>query len=212
MWLFVECFALFVIYWRLGVVLHELSHCVAVWVQGGKVTKFRPWPHVVEGTRADGSISYIGSMVDDRIVSIAPIIKSIVLIALWIFLGFSHGPVLAFAVLEFVEIGNWILDYIDGPINSDGRQFRMKSNAWWVYLALGINGHLYCGISTDPERRVVEHNTSKRGSKWARAHRPLRLVYKELVGTKGDALRREHQIKGMTAENKRKLAGLEENG
>jgi putative endonuclease len=78
---------------------------------------------------------------------------------------------------------------------------------WWVYLAEGCDGHLYCGISTDPERRVREHNTSKRGAKWARAHRPLKLVWSEWAGTKGAALKRERQIKRLNAAAKRRLAG-----
>lgn len=79
---------------------------------------------------------------------------------------------------------------------------------WWVYLALSGDGQLYCGISTNSARRVKEHNTSKRGSKWARAHRPLRLVYEEYAGSKSSALKRERQIKRMDAAAKRQLAGL----
>jgi len=79
---------------------------------------------------------------------------------------------------------------------------------WWVYLAIGCDGKLYCGISTDTEQRIKEHNESKRGSKWARAHRPLRLVYEEHAGSKSAALKRERQIKAMRAAAKRQLAGL----
>lgn len=79
---------------------------------------------------------------------------------------------------------------------------------WWVYLAVGANGHLYCGISTDPKRRVIEHNTSKKGSKWGRAHRPLRLVYEEYAGSKSAALKREYQIKQLKTDAKRQLAGI----
>lgn len=83
---------------------------------------------------------------------------------------------------------------------------------WWVYLAMGRDGHLYCGISTDPERRVKEHNESKRGSKWARAHRPLRLVYEEHMGSKSKALKRERQIKAMSTITKRQLASCLKQG
>jgi len=84
----------------------------------------------------------------------------------------------------------------------------MTASLWWVYLALGCDGQLYCGTSTDPERRVREHNTSKRGAKWARAHRPLTLVWSEYAKSKSDALARERQIKAMGAAAKRRLAGL----
>ncbi len=79
---------------------------------------------------------------------------------------------------------------------------------WWVYMAMGADGQIYCGISTDPARRVREHNTSRRGAKWARAHRPLRLVRQELAASKGDALRREREIKRMGAAAKRQLVGM----
>lgn len=79
---------------------------------------------------------------------------------------------------------------------------------WFVYLVLGNNGNLYCGISTNPVRRLREHNFSKKGAKWAKAHRPLRLVWYEKVGSKSNALKRECQIKKMKALEKRKLAGL----
>ena len=83
----------------------------------------------------------------------------------------------------------------------------MASN-WWTYLALGCDGQLYCGISTDPDRRVREHNTSKKGSKWARAHRPLRLVWFEFAGPKCAALKREREIKRLSSTIKRRLAGI----
>ena len=90
-----------------------------------------------------------------------------------------------------------------------GRDGPDQVSDWWVYLAIGRDGHLYCGVSTDPDRRVREHNTSKRGAKWARAHRPLRLVWSEFAGPKGAALRREREIKAMGTAAKRRLAGLE---
>jgi putative endonuclease len=86
----------------------------------------------------------------------------------------------------------------------------MFAAGWWVYMAEGCDGHLYCGISTDPARRVREHNGSRRGAKWARAHRPLKMVWSEFAGDKGSALRREREIKRLDRSGKRRLAGLGE--
>ena len=75
---------------------------------------------------------------------------------------------------------------------------------WFIYLVEG-RGKLYCGITTDVERRVKEHNYSKRGSKWCRAHRPVMLVWSEPATNKSTALKRECEIKKMSAKEKRKV-------
>jgi len=75
---------------------------------------------------------------------------------------------------------------------------------WFVYLVEG-RGQLYCGITTDVKRRVNEHNNSKCGSKWCRAHRPVKLVWNEEVIDKSAALKRECEIKKMKTKEKRKL-------
>jgi putative endonuclease len=46
---------------------------------------------------------------------------------------------------------------------------------WRVYVVECSDDSLYCGISTDVERRVLAHN-SGRGAKYTRSRRPVRLV------------------------------------
>lgn len=77
---------------------------------------------------------------------------------------------------------------------------------WFVYLVRCSDGTLYCGISTDVDRRVKEHNTSKRGARYTHKRRPVVLVYKEVVGEQmGMALKRERQIKNMSKKAKELL-------
>lgn len=38
------------------------------------------------------------------------------------------------------------------------------------------DGSLYCGVTTDPDRRLSEHNGSPRGAKYTRSRRPVRMV------------------------------------
>lgn len=76
---------------------------------------------------------------------------------------------------------------------------------WSVYLVECADGSLYCGTSTDVEARVAAHNEGK-GARYTRARRPVTLVYKRRVGTRGDALRRELAIKALPVQDKRKLA------
>ena len=53
----------------------------------------------------------------------------------------------------------------------------------------------YCGITTDPERRVKEHNKSKKGAKYTRSRRPVRLMFTQLCESKSDALKKEAAFK-----------------
>lgn len=76
---------------------------------------------------------------------------------------------------------------------------------WFVYIAEGKDCQLYCGITTNLERRIRQHNTSKRGSKWAKAHRPLVLVWCEEHDSRSSASKREYQIKKMNVAEKRQI-------
>jgi len=68
---------------------------------------------------------------------------------------------------------------------------------------------IYTGISTDPYKRLKTHNTGK-GAKATRAGRPWGLIYIEKHKTKGDALRREINIKKMSRTKKLELAATTE--
>jgi len=67
---------------------------------------------------------------------------------------------------------------------------------WFVYLLQGRQQRFYCGITTDLERRVQEHNTDRsRASKCAWAARPLRLVWSMPADSRSEASRIEAQVK-----------------
>ena len=66
---------------------------------------------------------------------------------------------------------------------------------WFVYLIRGTRGALYTGVSTNVERRVKEHNTSKRGARWAKANRPVTLVWVSDPMPRSEALKKEATIK-----------------
>lgn len=65
---------------------------------------------------------------------------------------------------------------------------------------------LYTGCTTDVERRVREHNSGK-GSKFTRSRLPVALVYREELGARSEALRRERAIKAMRRTEKLGLVG-----
>lgn len=79
-----------------------------------------------------------------------------------------------------------------------------RENVWYVYL-LGCSDHtLYCGITTDIDKRVKTHNNGH-GSKYTRCRLPVRLVYLEKAGNRSSALKREAKIKRMTRIQKLEL-------
>lgn len=78
---------------------------------------------------------------------------------------------------------------------------------YWVYIVQGSDGQLYCGISTNTDRRIAQHNSGK-GAKWARGRLPVKLVYEEAAGSKSAALKREAEIKRMSLTAKKKLIGV----
>ncbi|MGM0636826.1 MAG: phosphoglycolate phosphatase [Pseudomonadota bacterium] len=73
---------------------------------------------------------------------------------------------------------------------------------WHLYLLETAGGALYTGITTDVERRLTEH-AAGRGAKALRGKGPLRLRHRESVGTQGEALRLEAEIKRLSATRKR---------
>jgi len=77
--------------------------------------------------------------------------------------------------------------------------------AWTVYLARCHDGTLYTGITTDPERRLAEHNAGA-GAAYTRSRLPVALVYWEVVVDRSAALRREHAIKQLSRAAKEALA------
>ena len=76
---------------------------------------------------------------------------------------------------------------------------------WYVYIVRCQDNSLYTGITTDIERRVFEHNFSKKGAKYTRSRRPVHSVYSEEVESRSIAQKREHYIKSLKKTCKEKL-------
>jgi putative endonuclease len=69
-----------------------------------------------------------------------------------------------------------------------------RTPRWTVYVLRCRDGSLYTGITTDLRRRLAAHRAG-RGARYTRARLPVRLVYREPIGTRAAALRREAAIK-----------------
>ena len=79
----------------------------------------------------------------------------------------------------------------------------MESN-WYLYILRCKDDTLYTGITTDVEKRLEAHRSGK-GAKYTRGRSPLELVSRESRGSHADALKREHQVKMLTREEKQNL-------
>lgn len=76
--------------------------------------------------------------------------------------------------------------------------------SWHVYLLHCRDGTLYCGVTNDLDRRLAMHNAGK-GAKYTAGRRPVTLLWSEACATRGDALRRELQVKAMPRAAKLRL-------
>lgn len=75
---------------------------------------------------------------------------------------------------------------------------------WKVYIGRCADGSLYTGIARDVMARIAEHNRGS-GAKYTRSRGPVELVYAETAQTRGEAQRREAEIKRLSAAGKREL-------
>jgi len=73
-----------------------------------------------------------------------------------------------------------------------------------VYIVECADGTLYTGWTRDVGARIAAHNSGA-GAKYTRGRLPVRLIYSETYSTKGEALKREHEIKKLSRLRKLEL-------
>jgi putative endonuclease len=76
----------------------------------------------------------------------------------------------------------------------------------FVYLLRCADGTLYCGWSTDLERRVRQHETGA-ASRYTRSRRPVELVWSAACADRSEAMREEARLKRLTRAEKHALIG-----
>ena len=85
------------------------------------------------------------------------------------------------------------------------------SSIWKVYIVECSDGSYYTGITTDTQRRLLEHNYSFKSAKYTRSRRPVQLVYEETVDNRSVASKREYAIKRMKRKDKTQLIKSDKN-
>ena len=76
---------------------------------------------------------------------------------------------------------------------------------YFVYILKCSDDTLYCGITTDIERRIAEHNDSELGAKYTRGRGPFELVYSANFTDRSSASKEEYRIKKLSRMQKIKL-------
>jgi len=78
-----------------------------------------------------------------------------------------------------------------------------SESTWSVYLIRCGDDSLYCGISNDVARRLIEHQAQgPKCAKYLRGRTPLNLVYERVVGTRAEASSEEYRIKQLSRKAK----------
>lgn len=76
---------------------------------------------------------------------------------------------------------------------------------YYLYILRCKDKTLYTGITVDVAKRVHQHNVSKRGAKYTRSRRPVKLLFTKKFRTKSKALRMEYTIKQLSRKEKLSL-------
>lgn len=98
--------------------------------------------------------------------------------------------------------------------NNDGRELADDASpderhaSHYVYVLVCADGTYYTGYTTNPERRVAEHNAGE-GAKYTCGRTPVDLVHVESFDDQGTALSREYEIKSLSRAEKERLVGEE---
>lgn len=70
-----------------------------------------------------------------------------------------------------------------------------------VYILLCSDGTFYTGYTKDLNARTRLHENGN-GARYTRAHKPQRVAYTELFGSRGAAMKREREIKRLSHQQK----------
>ena len=81
--------------------------------------------------------------------------------------------------------------------------FKLKD--WFIYMLRCSDNSLYTGVTTDVERRVIEHNAKKSVTKYTRVRQPVEVAYQEKAESRSAACKREAQLKKLTKKEKETL-------
>ena len=91
--------------------------------------------------------------------------------------------------------------------NPDSEEAAKQPSQWYVYLMRCADNSLYTGVTTNPERRVREHNgkVKGKGAKYTKHRSPVEVIYTEKYPDRSSCSKREYQVKSMSRKDKVKM-------
>ena len=77
---------------------------------------------------------------------------------------------------------------------------------YFFYILRCADNSLYCGMTSNLENRIKEHNSKgKKGAKYLRGKKPVKLVYSEEFPDIKTAMNRELEVKSWVKSKKEAL-------
>jgi len=74
---------------------------------------------------------------------------------------------------------------------------------WYMYVVVCCDNSFYCGITTNLDRRLKQHNGEiKGGAKYTRSRRPCEYIHSEVCLNRSDAAKKEAKYKKLTKKQK----------
>lgn len=108
------------------------------------------------------------------------------------------GSTIIYAYMQAVGLVN------DHVINCCAR--KKENQNWYLYMISCKDGSLYTGVTTNVERRVLEHQAqNNKSAKYLRGKNPLKLVYSQFIGSKSQAHKIERIIKDLSKQKKEEI-------
>ena len=74
-----------------------------------------------------------------------------------------------------------------------------------VYILLCSDGSFYTGYTKDLQARTKLHQDGK-GARYTKSHRPEKVAYVEQFNSRGEAMKRERELKKLSHQQKLELA------
>jgi putative endonuclease len=102
----------------------------------------------------------------------------------------------------YAPVAQWI-EHLSSEQRAGGSNPSWRTmKSWYLYIVQCQDGSLYTGITTNPTKRIGEHNQGTGSKSIVPSKRPVKLVYLEKHENRSEASKRESYIKSLSRAEK----------